>query len=209
MATEEPIRADLGRPETPEERAERKAENSRNYRGSKTANNLVIALVVSLAVVLATVLVVVRPEPTAETVDYRQVASEAQGGVTTALIVPTLPPDWTSNRADLTRASDESFTWYVGFLTPDTQYIALEQGIDTTPGWFADTMGDVKQTSTTTIGGIEWKVYNDRAAHPTENFAYSLAATVGDSDIVIHGTATDASFEVLASSVAGELEVTP
>jgi len=210
VAPDEPIRADLGRPETPEERAARKAENSRNYRGSKTANNLVIALVVSLAVVLATVLVVVRPDPTAtsESINYSQVAAEAQGGVTTPLIVPTLPPDWTSNRADLTRASDESFTWYIGFLNPDTQYIALEQGINTTPGWFSDTLKDVEQTGTTTIEGIDWKVYNDRATNPTGNFAYSLAATVGGSDIVLHGTASEGSFEVLASAVAGELEGT-
>jgi hypothetical protein len=39
--------AELGRPETPEEEAARRAENSRLYRQRKTVNNLVYSLIVT------------------------------------------------------------------------------------------------------------------------------------------------------------------
>src|SRR3546814_6486486 len=43
--------AELGRPETPEETAARKAESSRIYRSSQSFRNLIAALVVTLIVV--------------------------------------------------------------------------------------------------------------------------------------------------------------
>jgi hypothetical protein len=55
------IVAELGRPETPEETAARKAENSRKHRENQTLRNLVFALLSSLAVVLVLVLVVGGP----------------------------------------------------------------------------------------------------------------------------------------------------
>ena len=63
---ERPIVAELGRPETPEETANRKAERSRLHRSNQTALNLVAALIVCLVVVLLIVLVVVRPDPAEE-----------------------------------------------------------------------------------------------------------------------------------------------
>ena len=64
MARKEPaIVAELGRPETAEETAQRKAENSRKHRANQTALNLVGATVASLAIVAFLVIVVVRPAP--------------------------------------------------------------------------------------------------------------------------------------------------
>ena len=204
-----PIRADLGRPETPEETAARKAQNSRNYRQAKTPNNLVIALVASLGIVLFLVLVVVRPSPDAvDPVDYAAVASQAQPGVDTALVVPTLPPEWAANAASLQRAADESFTWYIGFVTPENTFLALEQGLDTNAGWFAQSLGAAQPTGSTTIDGIEWTIYNQRTGEDPGNFAYSLAATVGDSDYLLHGTAADAEFELFATALAAEITST-
>ncbi|HEV7949607.1 MAG TPA: DUF4245 domain-containing protein [Glaciihabitans sp.] len=203
-----PIRADLGRPETPEETAARKAENSRNYRQAKTPNNLVVALVASLAIVLLTVLVVVRPDqPAAGPVDYALVADQAQPGVTTTLAVPTLPAEWAANNATLEPAADESFTWKIGFVTPQNQYLALEQGINTTPGWFAGFLGGAQPTGSVTIDGITWDVYDQRDSDDPGNFAYSLATTVADSDYLLHGTAEDSEFGLFASALAAELPV--
>ena len=53
--------AELGRPETPDETAARKAASSRAHRENQTAFNLVIAIVVSVGIVVLLVLVVVRP----------------------------------------------------------------------------------------------------------------------------------------------------
>ena len=203
----EPIRADLGRPETPAERAARKAENSRRYRESKTPNNLVVALLASLAVVLFLVLVVVRPDqPTTGPVDYVAIAADAQPGVSATLARPVLPPGWSANRADLTPAVDESFTWYVGFVTPKKQFVALEQGIDTTPGWLPTLLDSATATGEVTVDGIVWEVFDQRRSEDPGNFAYSLATTSGNTVYLLHGTAADAEFITLASALAPDVQ---
>ena len=62
------IVAELGRPETPQETADRKAASSARYRSSKTFRNLVAALLITIAVVADVYLGVPRgslaePEP--------------------------------------------------------------------------------------------------------------------------------------------------
>jgi hypothetical protein len=201
------IRADLGRPETDEERAARKAQNSRNYRGSKTPNNLVVALLSSLAVVLFLVLVVVRPDlDPRPAIDYNTVAAQAQPGVTTPLATPVLPEEWEANAADLTTSIGDSFTWYIGFVTPEEQFLALEQGIDTSPGWLEEFLETAEPTGSVDIDGITWDVYDQRDAEDPGNFAYSLAATVGESEYLLHGTASDNEFGLFATALAAEIE---
>jgi hypothetical protein len=205
-AADQKIRADLGRPETPEETAARKAENSRNYREAKTPNNLVIALVASLGIVLFLVLVVVRANPGAtDPIDYAAVAAQAQPGVETPLVTPVLPPGWSANAATLESSADESFTWYIGFVTPENQFLALEQGIDTNAGWFASYLTSATPTGTEVIDGIEWEVYDQRDADDPGNFAYSLTTTVDGTDYLVHGTADDGEFALFASALASEI----
>jgi hypothetical protein len=206
-APAEPIRADLGRPETPEERAARKAENSRNYREAKTPNNLVIALVASLAIVLFLVLVVVRPtQDAAAPVDYQAVAEEAQPGVSAPLATPALPEQWSANAAALNATAGDSFTWYIGFVTPDQQFLALEQGIDAESDWYEDFLGSATPTSSVTVDGVEWDVFDRRGTDDPGNFAYAMAATVDGSDYLLHGTASDGEFALFASALASEFD---
>ena len=58
--------AHLGRPETPQETADRKAEFSARYRNSKTFKNLIAAILVTVAVVFVVVAGVPRGEPVAQ-----------------------------------------------------------------------------------------------------------------------------------------------
>lgn len=200
-----PIVAELGRPETPEETAARKAEASRRHRSNQTLLNLVVALVASLAIVLFLVVVVVRPDPgPPEAVDYAAVAAEAQGGADQPLIVPVLPGDWSANDARFDTVSGV-LTWYVGFITPDRQFIGLNQGVDANPTWQAAVLDDAVETGSTTIDGITWTVYDRRSDDDPGNFAYSMSTTVESGTIVLHGTASDAEFEALATAVAAEV----
>src|SRR6188768_3017135 len=102
-----PIVAELGRPETPEETAARKAESSRRHRANQSMRNLGWSLGVSLLVVLFLVLVVVRPDPgTTGAVDYAAAAQEAQPGIDVALVSPELPDGWSANAAEIRTTSD-------------------------------------------------------------------------------------------------------
>jgi uncharacterized protein DUF4245 len=200
------IVAELGRPETPEETAERKAADSARHRANQTLLNLLVALAASLAIVLFLVLVVVRPASVPSlTVDYEAIAAEAQGGTTQPLISPKLPADWSANDARLERR-DAVLTWYIGLLTPSTQFVAFNQGIDANETWQTATLNDVTQTGTTTVAGHEWAVFAHRDAEDPGNFAYSMAMTSGRDTIVLHGTAATEEFELLAAAIAAELE---
>ncbi|MBG6054821.1 hypothetical protein IWX81_001211 [Salinibacterium sp. CAN_S4] len=206
MAQKEPaIVAELGRPETPDETAARKAENSRKHRANQTALNLVGATIASLAIVAFLIIVVVRPAPApAESIDYVTVASQAQVNSEEPLLAPALPPSWTANAARF-ESREQVPTWYIGFVTPDTQFIALNQGIDANPTWEAAVLNNSTETGSIDIDGVTWTEYDQRDSSSPGNFAYSLATTSGGSTIVLHGTAEQSEFEALATALAAEL----
>jgi len=127
-----PIVAELGRAETAQEIADRKAAASAAHRNNQTILNLVIALAASLLVVFVIVVIVVRPDQSGppRSIDWVSVAKDAQQSVSTRLVVPRLPKSWSANRAELVDAKsspDGIASWQIGFLTPSTQYIGLVQ----------------------------------------------------------------------------------
>jgi hypothetical protein len=199
-----PIVAELGRPETPEETAARKAETSRKHRANQTLLNLIVALVGSLLIVVFLVSVVVRPAPApSEGVDYATIAAQAQAGTAEPLVSPVLPPGWSANDARF-QTTEQVPTWYIGFLTPGEQYIGLDQGVGANPTWQATLLDQARETGTVTLEGVEWTVYDQRDAQDPGNFAYSLATTHGDSTVLLHGTASDDEFALLATAIAAQ-----
>ncbi|MDY0944744.1 DUF4245 domain-containing protein [Frigoribacterium sp. CFBP9039] len=202
------IVAELGRPETPAETAARKAENTRKHYANQTAINLTLSIVASLGIVLFLILVVVRPDGTVnrQDIDYATVASQAQASVDVPLAAPVLPDSWSSNRADIdTSTPDDVDVWYIGFITPGEQFIALEQGIDANDTWLAAAVDNRAATSARQIDGVDWTVYDRRDDDDAGNYAYSLTTTVGRSSYVLHGTADDADFEALATALAADI----
>jgi hypothetical protein len=186
---------------SPDEIAAIKAANSRQHRAAQTTRNLVWALIASLIVVLFLVLVVVRPDvPAADPVDFATVASQAQPEVDEPLAAPVLPAGWSSNRADLTTAG-EIRVWYVGLISPSNQFIALNQGIDANSTWVDTLLEGAKPTGTQTIAGVEWTVYDHRDADDPGNFAYAMVTEASASTYVLHGTASDDEFALLAQAI--------
>lgn len=200
--------AELGRPETPGETAARKAASSRAHRENQTAFNLVIAIVVSVGIVILLVLVVVRPGGSQlKSIDYLKVASQAQQQVTTPLVAPTLPSGWTSNRAEIKPAGSDGVTsWYIGLLTPDTQFISLTQGFKANQTWVSNQLQQGAKTSSKSIGGLTWAVYDRRADDDAGNLEYAMVTTDDDSTVVLAGTADDAEFDLLAKRAAAQLD---
>jgi len=205
MAGKPRIVAELGRPETPEETAARKAENSRKHRANQTVINLVLALAASLAIVLILVLVVVRPEqPPRESVDFATVAAQAQPAVDEPLAAPTLPPGWTSNAAELETESDGITTWSVGFLTPQGQFIALRQGIDANATWLTNRLDKLAPTGTEQIDSATWSVYDNRDSDDPGNLAYAMSTTTAASTFALYGTADPVEFRTLATALSAD-----
>ncbi len=201
-----PVVAELGRPETPDETAERKAEASERHRAGQTPFNLIVALAASLLAVLVVVLVVVRPDPPArEPVPYQSIA--AQAGARATLAAPRLPSGWSANAAQFDPSpTDGVATWYVGFITPDDRFIAIKQGIDANPTWLANQVSNTPATGTRDIGGISWTVYDRRGTTDPGNFAYTLTTTNRSSSFVVFGTAVDSEFNVIGAALAQTIQ---
>ena len=203
MADKSPrIVAELGRPETPEETAARKAENSRKHRENQTLRNLIYSLIATLIVVLVLVAVVVRPDPeTRGTVDFHRVASESQVNADVDLADPTLSNEWSANDATLTTGADGIAAWYVGFISPDEQFIALTQGIDANPSWVAQQLQSLAPTGTTSIAGLTWDVYDHRHGEDPGNFSYAMTVASDRDTYVLYGTASVDEFHELAAAI--------
>jgi len=200
--------AELGRPETPDETAARKAEQSRLYRDRKTLRNLIYALLVSVGLVAVIVFLVPRSENSLlQDVDYTQVATGAQSSMPVPLAVPELPEGWTSNAAEIRTATrDEVVSWYIGLITPGKQFIGLTQAIDANPSWLADQVAQGYASGVVTIDGVEWTVYDNRSSSTdVGNAEYAMSAESGPTTYVLAGGADPADFETLARAIGANV----
>ncbi|QPZ39558.1 DUF4245 domain-containing protein [Paramicrobacterium chengjingii] len=203
--------AELGRPETPEETAARKAEDSRNYRMRKTVSNLVYALLATLAIVLIIVLIVPRSNTSLlKNVDFHSAAEDAQASRDEVIIDPQLPDGWTSNKAKLSSVRTPQISlWYIGLLTPDEQFIGIKQGFDANATWQSQQLEGALADTTVTIEGITWTVYDNRdGSGPSDpgNIEYALATESGSSTILIYGTAKTDDIRTVAEAIAEQVK---
>lgn len=207
--------AELGRPETAEETAARKADQSLKHRQRQTTINLVLSLGASLIVVLILVLIVPRGHPgDSRAVDVLVAANGVSAPDGHAVLVPKLPQTWSANSAELRHDPDGVVSWYVGYLTPtrlsdDTEiaqsYIGMYQVFNPNPTWIADLVGRNKTTSHLTIGGKTWAVYNNRSStNNVGNARYVLRTETNNGMIILLGTAKDEFFTTLAETALAE-----
>jgi hypothetical protein len=200
--------AELGRPETPEERANRLATNSRNYRSRKTINNLVFSLLATVGAAIVLVLIVPRSDtPLTRQVDYASVAAQAQPGVDVPLAAPMLPDGWGANVAQWRAGgSDGVSSWNIGLLTPSNEYIGFTQALGANATWRADKLQKVPAGDTVTIDGVEWDVYRNPAPPADQgNFEVALVTEAGISTYLLIGTAPDEELAVLAGALSGQI----
>ena len=201
--------AELGRPETPQETAARKAENSANHRNRQTINNLVYSLIATVALVAVIVIVVPRGNPTATkpAVDYTSIAQQGQGSEPDAFLVPKLPSSWKSNNAELrTKTADKVDSWYIGLITPKQQFIGITQGFGANDSWVSEQVDKSRIKGTRDIDGVRWDVYDNRSSGSNNgNVDYALVTQSGDSTVILFGTADDTEFRTVASSLASQI----
>ena len=210
MPRREPrVVAELGRPETPEETAVRKADDAVKRRQRQTVRNLVASLLASLAVVAVIVLIVPRSDtPIERDVDVRAVAAQAQAGIEQELAVPELPDGWRSNDASLRQGeADGVRAWYAGYLTPSNEYAGMYQGLGANPTWTAELLANTIATGVVMIDGVEWTVYDNRESDAdVGNARYGLVTEAGESTFVLLGTAAPEEFETLARAIVPAID---
>lgn len=207
-ASKEPrIVAELGRQETPEEKAARLNEQSRLYRARKTINNLILSLGVTVVAAFVIFFMVPHNDSTPNwVVDYVTIGANAQSAAGTGLDIPRVPSDWKANQANLTGGgTDGPIVWRIGFITPSHDLAIMRQGVDANAAWVTSLLGSLRSTGTSKVGGLTWSVYNNRSAEGAGNLAYAMVTVASGSTFVLTGTATDKQFDELATAVARAL----
>ena len=207
MSKQPKIVAELGRPETPAETAARKAENSRLYRSRKTINNLIYSLLVTVGLVLVIYFMVPRAEGDPNwKIDYVAQSEIASQSLGEDLLVPAMPELWRANAAELRNATNgQVISWYIGFITPADKFIAFNEAFDADATWISNTLKDYPATGEITIDGQVWTVYDNRSMKDAGNVQYALVTTSGRSTVVLFGTADNAEFKQLATSITADL----
>jgi len=197
MASGPRIVAELGRPETPDETAARKAESSRVYRSSQTFRNLIAALIATVAVVAVVYFGVPRgTPPETEPVDVAAAAAQVSDERGRTAIVPEVPGSWRANAARV-----EDGAWTVVYA-PKTGFVRIAQGFDAPSTWVSGLVNGFAPTGETTIGGVEWDVYD---LPGDDGIRYALATAAGADTVVVYGSMTAETAETAAAGIAAQI----
>lgn len=206
MAQAPRVVAELGRPETPDETAARKAESSRVYRASQSTRNLVAALLVTLAVVAAVIFGVPRgdlPDPPA--IDVAAIAERVESTEGRAAIAPEMSEAWVVNRAGLESVGSVR-AWTIVYAPADEDqpgFLRVAQGFDADAAWASRVLSGAAPVGTVTIDGIPWDRYELDPSR-TGNISVALATTAGADTILIYGTADRDALDETAAAVADD-----
>ena len=197
MASGPRIVAELGRPETPDETAARKAESSRVYRSSQTFRNLIAALIVTVAVVAVVYFGVPRGTPPEQPpVDVPAAAAQVSADRGRAVIVPEAPASWRANAARV-----EDGAWTVVYA-PQTGFVRIAQGFDAADAWTSTLLGGFAPTGSTAVDGIEWDVYD---LPGDDGIRYALATEAGPDTVVVYGSMSAETAETAASGLTAQI----
>lgn len=203
MASTPRVVAELGRPETPEETAARKAESSRIYRGSQTARNLIAALLATVVVVFIVVLGVPRGDQAPQDpIDVAAVAKQVENARDVDVVVPTVPTTWSVNGASV----DADDAWTIIYAPPgDSGFVRVGQALGADETWTSELLRGAVPTDTTAIGGVTWDRYKIADPASTGNVTGALGVTAGADQILVYGDASAEDLTLVAGSIADQV----
>jgi hypothetical protein len=204
MARSPRIVAELGRAETPDETAARKAESSRVYRASQNWRSLVAALIATTAVLIVIIVAVPRgtpPEP--KPIDVAAVAQRVSAAEERPVIAPEVPESWRVNVAAV--QGDGPRAWTVVYADK-TWFLRVAQGFDADPAWPTRVLSGAGIDGTVSIDGITWDRYDIADPSRAGNISVALATEAGDDTILIYGNADQETLERAAAAAAPEIE---
>lgn len=175
-------------------------------RAKQTVRNLIYSMLVTLALTMVIVLIVPRDDTNRiQPVDYVGISQTVQASVAETLIAPKLETDWWVNAARVEKDLGVE-TWYVGFITPDDQYIGLTQAFESNPSWLANKLQGNWLDVTVEIEGRTWEVWPTLLPSvPKGTKEYAMVHTFDNQAVVIYGTASEEDFNKLAAQISIDL----
>jgi hypothetical protein len=178
-------------------------------RARQTLINLLLSLLATVGVMVLLVLAVPRDDSNrVQPVDYKSVAAEAAKEAPGQLLVPTMPVDWYSNAARYrSSAQDGVANWYVGFVGPNSEFIAMTQGFEVNSTWMQLMLESNKRSGEISIQGQTWNIYeNVRISNPPKSKDYMMVLEYEDQAIFVYGVAQKQQLEDLANQLTLSIE---
>lgn len=173
-------------------------------RARQTLINLLLSLAATVGVMVLLVLSVPRDDSNrVQPVDYRAIANQASSEAPGQLLVPTFPVDWYSNAARYrSSAQDGVANWYVGFVGPNDEFLAMTQGINANQTWTQLMLESNKPSGEVVIQGKSWSVYESaRENNPPKSKDYMLVLEYENDALFVYGVAPKDMLEDFASQL--------
>jgi hypothetical protein len=169
-----------------------------------TARGMVLSMVLILAAVLAWVALVPRVSQISQpAVDVGSVASQVRQETSWAISQPRLPAGWKATSVRFTPAGDGLRTWHVGYLSPEGNYVSIDQTQSATDGWVSAQTSDGKAEGTIVLAGKTWQKVSSRVT--IQRSLVSRGSGARDLTTVLSGTAPYAQL----AQFAGTLQPVP
>ncbi|MFW6694842.1 DUF4245 domain-containing protein [Streptomyces sp. MAR4 CNX-425] len=106
-----------------------------------------------------------------------------------------LPDDWRANSVDYRSTGDHGTTWHLGFVTPDDEYVAVEQGSKNSAAFVRKVTHEARPTGESRrVAGEEWARY--------EGESYDALVREGDGvTTVVTGTGSPKQLERMVKAL--------
>jgi len=175
-------------------------------RAKQTVRNLVLSLIVSFGLVVLLVLGVPRDDSVRiQQIDYITEAAAASASVGEPLVAPQLPEDWWANAARLESSLAVS-SWYVGLVTPSSEFIGVRQAFVSNPSWVSLQLQGNVLTGELDLAGYRWQLWQAvEKSNPPKSTDYALVLEYEPGAIVVFGTGSPAEFEEVIEAMRPQL----
>jgi hypothetical protein len=178
-------------------------------RAKQTLNNLLLSLAATVGVMVLLVLAVPRDDSNrVQPVDYVAIAEQAAAETSEKLLIPTIPVDWYSNAARY-RSSDQDgvANWYVGFVGPNSEFLAMTQALDVNQTWIQLMLESNKPTGKVELAGQSWQIFESvRENNPPKSKDYMMVLEYDKNAVFVYGVAPTEVLEDFALQLTLQIE---
>ena len=178
-------------------------------RAKQTLNNLLLSLAATVGVMVLLVLAVPRDDSNrVQPIDYVAIAEQAAAETSEKLLIPTIPVDWYSNAARY-RSSDQDgvANWYVGFVGPNSEFLAMTQALDVNQTWIQLMLESNKPTGKVELAGQSWQIFESvRENNPPKSKDYMMVLEYDKNAVFVYGVAPTEVLEDFALQLTLQIE---
>jgi len=165
-----------------------------------TVRSMAISMVLILAAVLVWIAMVPRVREVSQpAVDVSSLATRVRQETSWPISTPLLPTGWKATSVRFAPAGDGLRTWHAGYLSPEGNYVSIDQTQGATPGWVSAQTSNGENEGTTLAAGTTWQKLSARDT--IQRSLVSRGSGEGDLTTVLSGTAPYAQLAQFAGTL--------